>query len=140
VADDSKNDNRSVIGSYVAVGDSFTEGVGDPGPDGAFVGWADRFAVLLADRRPDLLLVSTADLLHQPYRASAMTRSAALVERLRAAGIPAVISGAGPTVLALTTAVTAADVAASADLGSRWFTASQLPVDTLGARVVGLDA
>ena len=58
----------------------------------------------------------------------------------RAAGIPAVISGAGPTVLALTTAATAADVAASADLGSRWFTASQLPVDTLGARVVGLDA
>ncbi|ANJ10526.1 SGNH/GDSL hydrolase family protein [Streptomyces parvulus] len=41
-----------MIGSYVAVGDSFTEGVGDPGPDGAFVGWADRFAVLLADRRP----------------------------------------------------------------------------------------
>ncbi|MEU3978902.1 SGNH/GDSL hydrolase family protein [Streptomyces sp. NPDC026672] len=40
-----------MIGSYVAVGDSFTEGVGDPGPDGATVGWADRFAVLLADRR-----------------------------------------------------------------------------------------
>lgn len=42
-----------MIGSYVAVGDSFTEGVGDPGPDGALVGWADRFAVLLADRRPE---------------------------------------------------------------------------------------
>ncbi|MFS8202166.1 SGNH/GDSL hydrolase family protein [Streptomyces sp. CWNU-52B] len=42
-----------MIGSYVAVGDSFTEGVGDPGPDGAYVGWADRFAVLLADRRPE---------------------------------------------------------------------------------------
>ncbi|WP_280871740.1 SGNH/GDSL hydrolase family protein [Streptomyces sp. MJP52] len=41
------------VGSYVAVGDSFTEGVGDPGPDGAFVGWADRLAVLLADRRPE---------------------------------------------------------------------------------------
>jgi lysophospholipase L1-like esterase len=53
VANDSKSDNRSVIGSYVAVGDSFTEGVGDPGPDGAMVGWADRFAVLLADRRPE---------------------------------------------------------------------------------------
>ncbi|MEU9581817.1 SGNH/GDSL hydrolase family protein [Streptomyces chilikensis] len=59
MADDSKNDSRTVIGSvgsvgsYVAVGDSFTEGVGDPGPDGAFVGWADRLAVLLADRRPE---------------------------------------------------------------------------------------
>ncbi|MFF7986452.1 SGNH/GDSL hydrolase family protein [Streptomyces sp. NPDC007901] len=42
-----------MIGSYVAVGDSFTEGVGDPGPDGAFVGWADRFAVLLSDRQPE---------------------------------------------------------------------------------------
>lgn len=39
--------------SYAAVGDSFTEGVGDPGPDGAFVGWADRLAVLLADRQPE---------------------------------------------------------------------------------------
>ncbi|GAA3209785.1 hypothetical protein GCM10020256_07310 [Streptomyces thermocoprophilus] len=27
--------------------------MGDPGPDGQFVGWADRFAVLLADRRPE---------------------------------------------------------------------------------------
>ena len=42
MADDSKSDSRRVIGSYVAVGDSFTEGVGDPGPGGAFVGWADR--------------------------------------------------------------------------------------------------
>ncbi|MDF3303166.1 SGNH/GDSL hydrolase family protein [Streptomyces tropicalis] len=42
-----------MIGSYVALGDSFTEGVGDPGPDGAFVGWADRLAVLLADLRPE---------------------------------------------------------------------------------------
>ncbi|MET9258018.1 SGNH/GDSL hydrolase family protein [Streptomyces sp. NPDC003717] len=42
-----------MIGSYVALGDSFTEGVGDQGPDGSPVGWADRFAVLLADRRPE---------------------------------------------------------------------------------------
>ncbi|MCY0935454.1 SGNH/GDSL hydrolase family protein [Streptomyces sp. H34-S4] len=39
------------IGSYAALGDSFTEGVGDPGPGGAFLGWADRLAVLLADER-----------------------------------------------------------------------------------------
>ncbi len=41
------------IGSYAAIGDSFTEGVGDPGADGRFTGWADRLAVLLADRRPE---------------------------------------------------------------------------------------
>jgi lysophospholipase L1-like esterase len=53
VADDSKRHNTGTIGSYAAIGDSFTEGVGDPGPDGAFVGWADRLAVLLSDRRPE---------------------------------------------------------------------------------------
>ncbi|WP_407648759.1 SGNH/GDSL hydrolase family protein [Actinacidiphila epipremni] len=36
------------LGSYAAVGDSFTEGVGDPAPDGTFIGWADRLALLLA--------------------------------------------------------------------------------------------
>ncbi|MEV6164985.1 SGNH/GDSL hydrolase family protein [Streptomyces sp. NPDC052052] len=59
MADDSRKNQRGVInrqgviGSYAAIGDSFTEGVGDPGPDGTFVGWADRFAVLLADQLPD---------------------------------------------------------------------------------------
>ena len=38
------------FGSYVAVGDSFTEGVGDPGPNGVYVGWADRLAAVLAAR------------------------------------------------------------------------------------------
>ncbi|MDH6574547.1 SGNH/GDSL hydrolase family protein [Kitasatospora sp. MAP5-34] len=39
--------------SYAALGDSFTEGLNDPGPDGQFAGWADRLAGLLAARRPD---------------------------------------------------------------------------------------
>lgn len=50
MADDSKTNNIGVIGSYTAIGDSFTEGVGDPGPDGSLIGWADRLAVLLSDR------------------------------------------------------------------------------------------
>ncbi|QGV77557.1 SGNH/GDSL hydrolase family protein [Streptomyces ficellus] len=53
MADDSTFRDRDVFGSYAAIGDSFTEGVGDPGPDGTFVGWADRLAVLLADRLPE---------------------------------------------------------------------------------------
>ncbi|NDZ79157.1 MULTISPECIES: SGNH/GDSL hydrolase family protein [unclassified Streptomyces] len=53
MADDSAIKNRDIIGSYAAIGDSFTEGVGDPGPDGTFVGWADRLAVLLDDRVPE---------------------------------------------------------------------------------------
>ena len=51
----------------------------------------------------DLLLDATEDWLHQSYRASAMPRTAELVAQLRADGIAAVVSGAGPTVLALTT-------------------------------------
>jgi homoserine kinase len=88
-------------------------------------------------RRPDLLLVATQDALHQPYRAPAMPRSAALVERLRADGVPAVISGAGPTVLAF---ATPGEIDKIAGLGSRWFSASVLPVDAVGARVVALEA
>ncbi len=53
MADDSRSFSSGTFGSYAAIGDSFTEGVGDPGPDGTFVGWADRFAVLLADQRPE---------------------------------------------------------------------------------------
>ncbi|MEV3987873.1 SGNH/GDSL hydrolase family protein [Streptomyces sp. NPDC049837] len=53
MADDSTFRDSDVFGSYAAIGDSFTEGVGDPGPDGTFVGWADRLAVLLADRLPE---------------------------------------------------------------------------------------
>ena len=37
---------------YVALGDSLTEGLCDPGPDGALRGWADRLALLLAAREP----------------------------------------------------------------------------------------
>ncbi|MFF3314605.1 SGNH/GDSL hydrolase family protein [Streptomyces sp. NPDC003035] len=53
MADDSRSRDMGVFGSYAAIGDSFTEGVGDPGPDGKYVGWADRFAVLLADQLPE---------------------------------------------------------------------------------------
>jgi homoserine kinase len=53
---------------------------------------------------PALLMAGTEDFLHQPYRAPAMPATAGLIGRLRAAGIPAVVSGAGPAVLALTVA------------------------------------
>jgi homoserine kinase len=51
--------------------------------------------------RPDLLLPATEDYLHQRYREPAMPKSFALMAKLRAAGVAAFISGAGPTVLAL---------------------------------------
>lgn len=51
--------------------------------------------------RPDLLLDATADLLHQQYRAVLMRPAHDLMLRLRAAGVPAAISGAGPTIIAV---------------------------------------
>ena len=36
--------------SWVAIGDSFTEGLSDEGPDGGYIGWADRLAEALAAR------------------------------------------------------------------------------------------
>src|SRR6516164_7026295 len=48
---------------------------------------------------PDVLLDATRDWLHQDYRAGAMSQTHALVDSLRAAGLPAVVSGAGPFVL-----------------------------------------
>ncbi|HEY2221889.1 SGNH/GDSL hydrolase family protein [Actinomycetospora sp.] len=46
--------------TFVAVGDSFTEGVGDLDPTGAERGWADRVAEALAVRSPDLRYANLA--------------------------------------------------------------------------------
>jgi homoserine kinase len=85
--------------------------------------------------RPDLLLAATDDCLHQPYRVSAMPRSAALVARLREQGVATVISGAGPTVLSLADTATADQVVAAAPKG--WLV-HRLDVDREGARLVPL--
>jgi lysophospholipase L1-like esterase len=47
-------------GSFVAIGDSFTEGLDDPYPDGSFRGWADRLAEMLAARDPGLRYANLA--------------------------------------------------------------------------------
>ena len=51
--------------------------------------------------RPDLLFDATFDRLHQQYRAPLMPQSFDLMTGLRAVGVPAAISGAGPTVIAV---------------------------------------
>jgi homoserine kinase len=97
---------------------------------------AGRAALLVAalTGTPQALLDATDDLLHQPYRAPAMPRSAELVAELRAAGHPAVISGAGPTVLVLARGELEAEtVLARAPEG---WTARALPVDTAGATML----
>lgn len=60
-----------------------------------------RAALLVeaVSRRPELLLPATADRMHQNYRAEAMPGTAQLVAQLRAQGLAATVSGAGPSVL-----------------------------------------
>ena len=45
---------------YVAIGDSTVEGLEDPGPDGVYVGWADRLAEHLAAVEPGLTYANLA--------------------------------------------------------------------------------
>jgi homoserine kinase len=72
---------------------------------------AGRAALLVAALagQPEHLLLATRDYLHQEQRRAAMPASLDLVDALRADGVPAVISGAGPTVLAFTTAADEAE-------------------------------
>lgn len=60
--------------------------------------------VVALTERPDLLMAATEDVLHQPQRGAAQPESAAFLQLLRRHGIAAVLSGAGPAVIALTTA------------------------------------
>jgi homoserine kinase len=93
---------------------------------------AGRAGLLVAalTGRPDLLLAATEDRLHQPYRATVMPQTAALVSRLRAAGHAAVVSGAGPSVLVLHAGETPLPAAPPG-----WRELA-VPVDRQGARVV----
>ena len=107
---------------------------------------AGRSALLVAalTARPEALLDATEDWLHQDYRAAAMPATRDLVRRLRAAGIPAVVSGAGPSVLAFLAdgaAMAQSHEAASATVDSRareagigWHV-SPLDVERQGASV-----
>jgi homoserine kinase len=102
---------------------------------------AGRAALLIAalTARPDVLLDGTEDKLHQDYRAPAMPHSHDLVTRLRAAGVPAVVSGAGPSVLAFLTGDLAEDDvkrldSIAAETGIDWHI-SPLVVERQGASV-----
>ena len=94
---------------------------------------AARSAMLVAALagRLDLLLSATEDRLHQPYRAGAMPASAALMDTLRANGIAATISGAGPSVLVMT--ATAAEVARTAQFTPTGWRQLVVPIAWTGA-------
>jgi homoserine kinase len=62
-----------------------------------------RSALLVAalTQSPELMMSATEDRLHQNYRSSAMPETSKLISSLRELGHPAVVSGAGPSVLVL---------------------------------------
>lgn len=104
-------------------------------PHAAAAADAGRTALLVAALagQPEQLHRATHDFLHQEYRRPAMPASLDLVGALRADGIAAVVSGAGPTVLAFTH-----DTAAAAGLAARCpdgWAAHHLPVDHRGVEV-----
>jgi homoserine kinase len=98
--------------------------------DAAFTGSRTALAVLAFTQHPELLMPATEDRLHQGYRRPAYPESADLVDALRSHGIPAAISGAGPTVLALTS-----DCVIPAGIDLHGFVTMPLPVDAHGARI-----
>lgn len=95
---------------------------------------AARTALLVAALAgaPEQLLRATRDLLHQEHRRPAMPQTLALVDRLREAGLAAVVSGAGPTVLAL---VTAAERERLAAFGPEGWRVLPLRLERDGVRV-----
>ncbi|MEV4707221.1 homoserine kinase [Actinoplanes sp. NPDC049316] len=101
-----------------------------PHADAAFNTGRAALLVHALQHDPDLLFAATEDRLHQGYRAEAMPGTSSLVASLRSVGVAAVVSGAGPTVLALT------PVPADFHPGREW-RAETLGVDADGALVRG---
>jgi homoserine kinase len=102
---------------------------------------AGRAALLIAaltqKESASQLFDATEDWLHQAYRSRAMPDTYALVTALREDGVAAVVSGAGPSVLALTTAKPGLDRLDSIvrETGKAW-RISPLDVARQGARVL----
>ncbi|PZG01238.1 homoserine kinase [Micromonospora deserti] len=99
-----------------------------PHADAAFTAGRAALLVHALTTDPALLLPATVDRLHQDYRAPGMPGTAALVSALRAADVAAVVSGAGPTVLALM------ELPEGFEPGTDW-QVWQLATDVHGARV-----
>jgi homoserine kinase len=76
-----------------------------------------RAALLIeaVTRRPEVLLAATREWLHQEQRRAAFPDSMGLLDVLRGKGHAAVISGAGPSVLVLTTPAQREDARAQGD-------------------------
>lgn len=100
-----------------------------PHHDAAFNAGRSALLVHALSSAPELLFAATEDRLHQDYRAPGMPGTAELLRRLREAGVAAVVSGAGPSILALSA------IPSGFDPGSGWL-AHTLLSQTGGAEVI----
>lgn len=103
-------------------------------PHAAAAANAGRAALLVAalSCHPSLLLSATEDRIHQDYREPLMPATLGLVRELRQSSVAAVVSGAGPSVLAFADATTAVSMQARTPQGWRGLV---LEVDRDGAVV-----
>jgi homoserine kinase len=101
-----------------------------PHKDAAFAAGRCALAVHALTTRPDLLLPATEDRLHQDYRESAWPDTMRIVRQLRENGVPATVSGAGPTVLAIPSGGVL-----PAGLDTKGFAVRALPVARMGAAI-----
>lgn len=115
---------RSVLPAHVRLGDAASN--------------SGRAALLVhaLAQAPEHLVAATRDWLHQEPRRPSYASSMALVDALRLAGHAAVISGAGPSVLALARAEVVDEVCGFAPPGWRVLTPG---IPASGARVTVLD-
>lgn len=104
-----------------------------PHADAAFAAGRSALVVHALTAAPHLLLAATADRLHQAYREPAWPDTSRLVDSLRAAGAPATVSGAGPSVLVLTT-----DGRLPDEVDTTGFSVLPLDIDRVGVRVTRL--
>lgn len=99
---------------------------------------AGRTALLVAalSDAPEHLHRATRDFLHQEYRRPAMPESLALVDELRADGVAAIVSGAGPTVLAFSNGVESAETTKLTARCPAGWACHALSVDMDGVRIL----
>ncbi|WP_344102303.1 homoserine kinase [Myceligenerans crystallogenes] len=105
--------------------------------DAAFTAGRAALLVEALARRPELLFEATEDRLHQPFRGKVLGASSELLRSLRAERLAATVSGAGPSVLVLSTRDDAARrdaVLTSLVGGAAGWRVLRPGIDTAGAR------
>jgi homoserine kinase len=108
-----------------------------PHGDAAFTAARAALLVEALTRRPELLLEATRERLHQTQRGPAMPATATLLASLRDCGVAAVVSGAGPSLLAFCVSDDQVERVAAAAAGrpERWAVLAP-DIDRTGGRLV----